>query len=337
MKRLLSALAAAVLTAAFLCPLPASARVDPTRSEAWRAIAVRAQARLDVLAATGTQRAMTLALAAQSTAWLSPTGWADPAALAYLTRLYATQNPDGGYGLGYAYDAHGDGTVNPATTTYTVTLAGHVGPVLLDAYRAGVVPRAKVQQLFDLVASTPRIDTTAGRCVAYSRNANDVKSGLCVHNVNAGAAAFLLDAGRDGFATPWWLVQGIVQREMSAYNAGTRFWPYRDNMAPAPQDADHNSYDAESMYTLAYPVGYSAAYVALTATPDGDPETPIVYMRLVGLPPAPTAMSGTTTVWCLLGDTWLDEVDAYVTAFWSDPLRLSQASYYTSRASRACV
>lgn len=336
MRRLLAALSAAVLTAAFLCPLPAAAG-DPVRAEAWRTIAQRALDRLNVLTATGTQRSFTLAFAAQSTAWLSPDGWQDPAALAYLDRVYATANPDGGYGLGYAYDAHGDGTVNPATTTYVVTLAGHVGPVLLDGYRAGVVPRAKVQTVFDLVATAPRIDTSAGRCVAYSRSSNDAKAGLCVHNVNAGAAAFLLDAGRDGFAVPWWLVQGIVKRELSAYNATTRYWPYRDNMSPDPQDADHNSYTVEAMYPLAYPVGYSAAYVMMTAEPDTDPATPIVGMRLTALPPEPTATSGSTTVWCLLGDSWLDDADGFVTANWSDPVRIAQVAYYAARASRACA
>jgi hypothetical protein len=336
MRRPLALAAAAVLTAAFLYPLPAGADPDPTRADNWRAVAQRAWNRLDTLTATGTHRAFTLAFAAQATAWLSPDGWQDPAAQTYLTRLYATANPDGGYGLGYAYDAHGDGTTNPATTTYVVSLAGHVGPVLLDGYRAGVVPRAKVQAVFDLTATAPRIDTAAGRCIAYSRSSNDAKVGLCVHNVNAGAAAFLLDAGRDGFAVPWWLVQGITKRELSAYNATTRFWPYRDNMAPAAQDAAHNAYTVESMYSLAYPVGYSAAYVAMYAEPDGDPNTPLVGMMLTGLPAAPTAMSGTTTVWCLLGDSHLGEADAFVTSYWSDPVRLAQAAYYSAKNARAC-
>jgi hypothetical protein len=213
-RRLRAILSAAAITAVFLClPQRAAGQADPTRADNWRTIAQRALTQLQVLDTGGTQSAHTLAFAAQTTAWLSPAGWTDPAATAYLTRLYATQNPDGGYGLGYAYDAHGDGTMNYATTTYIVSLAGHVGPPLLDGMRAGVVPRAKVQVIFDLIATAPRIDTSAGRCIAYSRHGtNDAKPGLCVHNVNAGAAAFMLDAGRDGFAVPWWLVQGIAQR-----------------------------------------------------------------------------------------------------------------------------
>ncbi len=305
MKRPL-ALLSMVLLAVGYAPLPAAA----DRADDWRVIAQRALDQLEVLDTGGAQAATTLAYAAQATAWLSPSGWADPGATAYLPRLYSTQNPDGGYGLGYAYDAHQDGTVNPANTSYVVTSAGYVGPVLLDAYRAGAVPRALVQEQFDVVATAPRIDTSAGRCIAYSRNANDVQPGLCVHNVNAGAAAFLLEAGKDGFAVPWWLIAGITKRELSAYNASTRFWPYKDATAPAAQDADHNSYNTEGMYGLAPPVAYSAAYVALTAS---------------------------TTIWCVLADQWLDEVDAFVTAGFTNIGRLAQVAYYASRASKACT
>jgi hypothetical protein len=330
-----------LLVAAMVLLLSSSATAtrplaDPERSAAWRAVAQRALDRLDAIG-TGTQQASTLAYGAQATAWLSPTGWADPAALGYLTRLYATQNPDGGYGLNAVYDAHQDGTENPATTTYVVSSVA-VGEVLLDAYRAGAVsvPRAKVQQQFDLVATAPRIDTAAGRCIAYSRNVNDAKPGLCVHNVSAGAAAFLMEAGEDGFAVPWWLVQGVVKRELSIYNQNTRFWPYKD-VPSEQQDADHNAYSIESMYSLAYPVAYSAAYVAMSAELDADPRTPMVYMRLAGLPPAPTATSGDTTVWCLLGDQWLDEADAFTTANWTKPGRLSQVAHLAARAARACA
>jgi hypothetical protein len=182
----------------------------------------------------------------------------------------------------------------------------------------------------------PRIDTAAGRCISYSRSANDAKPGLCVHNVSAGAAAFLLDAGLDGFPIPWWLIQGVAKRELSVYNATTRFWPFKD-VPSAQQDAAHNAYSTESMYGLAYPVAYSAAYVALTAEPDGDPNTPLVYMMLTGLPPAPTAMSGNTTIWCLLGDSWLVESDAFVTGWFTNISKLAQAAYYSARAARACT
>ena len=327
-------LAAAVLVAALLSPASASA-LDPSRPEQWRAVAEHAMDRLQQMDTGDPQRAWTLAYAAQTIAWLSPEGWQDPVALAYLDRLHATQNPDGGYGLGFAYDAHGDGTTNPATTTYTITMAGQVGPVLLDAYRAGAVPASEVQQVLNLLASTPRIDTAAGRCISYSRHSNDAKPGLCVHNVNASAAWFMLEAGRDGFPVVWWLVQGITKRTLSAYNATTRYWPYRDNMT-TPQDTDHNAYTAEFVYGLAYPVGYSSAAVMLGNGLDGDPDTALIGARLAGLPAAPTAMDGTTTAWCTSADTWIDDVDAYVD-WTSEVHKVASAAYLSMRASRACA
>jgi len=334
MRRAL-ALLTIVLLAVGLGPPPA--RAD--RADDWRAVSQRALDQLNVLDTGGTQPVTVLAYAAQATAWLSSSGWEDPAALAFLTRMYALQNPDGGYGLNYAWDAHQDGTVNPANTSYTVTSAGYVAPVLLDAYRhnPAAVPRALVQQQFDLIATMPRIDTSAGRCISYSRHANDAQPGFCVHNVSAGAAGFLLEAGRYGFAVPWWIVMGIAARELSALNRTTRFWPYKDSTAPAPQDSDHNSYTIEGMYELAFPAAYSAAYVAMFAAPDGTAQAPIVYMRLTGLPPAPAAMSGSTTIWCVLGDQWRDESDAYVTANLTNIGRMSQAAYYAARASKVCA
>jgi hypothetical protein len=327
-----------LLAAAVLYPAPAAGHADPSRADLWRAIAQRAYNRLQVVDTGGTQSAHTLAFAAQTAAWLLPGGWGEPAAGAYLTRLYATQNPDGGYGLGYAYDAHQDGTENFATTTYIVSLAGHVGPPLLDALRAEEDPvlRARLQTILNLISTAPRIDTAAGRCVAYSRHGtNDAKPGLCVHNVNAGAAAFMMEAGRSGFAVPWWLVQSIAQRELSAYNAGSRGWPYRDNLAPALQDDAHNAYSIESAYSLYYPIGYSAAYVYLSAAPN-EANSALGSALLVGLPPAPTAMSGNTTIWCVLGDARRPDVDAWVTANFSNANALAQVAYYAARAARAC-
>lgn len=331
------ALASCLVVLAVILPAAVGAQAaNPTRSAQWRAVAEHAMDRLEQMDGGGTQRAWTLAYAAQVEAWRSPLGWMDPVALLYLDRLHQTQNPDGGYGLGFAYDAHGDGTVNPATTTYTITMAGQVGPVLLDAYLAGVVPAAEVQQVVDLLLSTPRIDTSAGRCFAYSRDLDDAKPGLCVHNVNASVGWFLTEAARAGFVVPWLTIQLIDRRLLSAYNASTRYWPYRDNMAPAPQDADHNAMTVEYAYPLAHPVGYSAAVVMMGAPLDGDPDTPQVYMRLTGLPPAPTEVVDGVSVWCELGDQWIDEADAFVDAT-TEIHKVASAAYLSMRASRACA
>lgn len=303
------------------------------RSDEWHNRAVDAIDRFEA-ADSGDENAWLYAYMAEAVARSSQAGWSDPKVAGYLAKVYARANPDGGYGLGVSYDAFADGTTNPASTTYTVSLAGHVGPVLLAGYRAGVVPAGKVETVISLILSTPRLDTAAGRCWAYSRHSNDAKAGLCVHNVNAGAAAFLLDAGADfPSAASWWLIAGATKRELSVYNASTKWWPYRDTSALG--DPDHNSYEAESMYTLAYPVGYSAAYTHMVNS-YSEATAPIAHMRLTSLPAQPTAMSGAASLWCVLGDQWLGEFDAFVTAQAGSPTRMAQAAYYAARNADAC-
>ncbi|GLW32281.1 hypothetical protein [Actinoplanes regularis] len=324
-------LLAAALVAVFLCPTPAAGDTEPTRADQWRTIAQRALDRYTAIQGSTTQQAMALSYAAQSSAWLSADGWQDPVAQAYLQRLYMLRNPDGGWGLGAAYDAHQDGSINASSTTYVVTLAGHVGPTLLDAWRAGIVPRADVQTVVDLIVTAPRIDTTTGRCVAYSRAAADAKTGLCVHNVSAGAGAFLFQAGQAGFAPAWWLIAGIAKRTASAYNLTTRMTPYKDATAPTSDDPDHASYTAESMLWLDPAIGYVAAYY-LAVNDFDHPQTPIAHMRLTGAPDVPGG-----TPWCELGDRWLTEADAYITTSANDPVRLSQIAYYGARNARVCA
>jgi hypothetical protein len=241
------------------------------------------------------------------------------------------QNPDGGYGLNYAWDALSDGTVNPAATTYTVTLAGHVGMPLLEGYRAGAVPPELVQQIVDLVVATPRIDTADGICLAYSHHANDSGPGNCVHNINAGAAAFLLEAQAAGFAISDGangdnLIAGITRREVAAYLPAERSWPYRDNRNDL-QDTDHNSYSAESMYYLAPAIGRQVAYHHMKLELADNPMAPIAHLRLTSLP----YRSGGPN-WCKLGERWLGEAREFASV--GD--RLPQVAYYAARNAEVC-
>ncbi|MBK8076059.1 MAG: hypothetical protein IPK24_10920 [Kineosporiaceae bacterium] len=66
----------------------------------------------------------------------------------------------GGYGLGTAWDAFGDGTRNPASTTYTVTTAGHVGWVLLEA-RKNDADGGALNGAIDALLAMPRLDQGA--------------------------------------------------------------------------------------------------------------------------------------------------------------------------------
>lgn len=178
-------------------------------------------------------------------------GWHDPAVATYLDQVYAQQNPDGGYGLGYAWDAFGDGSVNPADTTYAITLSDHVGPILLDGWRAGVVPAERVQQIVDLLGSFPLVDGD-GTCIAYSSSPADVAA-PCVPNINASAAAFLVRAADAGFDADLSRVPAIVDHDLGVLRADD-WWPYIVGRTVA-QDWQHNATMVDAYMTLDPAVG----------------------------------------------------------------------------------
>lgn len=310
------------------------------RQAEWSALAERAIAKFAAVDHGGEQ-AFGYAYTLGAIAKLH--GWDDPRVITYLTKLYSLANPDGGYGLGFAYDQNGDGSVNPATTSYTVTMAGHVGPVLLEGYQAGAVPLDKVKILVQLIMSTGRIDRSTGRCIAYSRAAADAVEPHCVHNVSAGAGAFLAAAlaagvGVSGQAR---MILEITRREVYSYDPNLMWWHYRDT--PSWNDVDHNSYDAESMYELAPWIGREAAWNHMTRSsfpeiPGVDTDAdPIAHMRLTSLPARPGAPD-----WCALGDQWIGEANAFL----DDPApvvggfagtRPAQVAYYAAKAAQACA
>lgn len=341
----LRALATAVVTAFVAVVVVPSPPVQAaTRAEQWRARAETALARFEQVK-TSSETPHALAYAAQVYAWLSPQGWQDPTARAYLAQVRAERNPDGGYGLGFAYDFGSDGTVNPANTTYSVTIADHVGPTILDAYRAGVVDRSEVKTLVDLLMSTPRIvnaNSPYGQCVAYSRSQNDNLAWACIHNVSAGVARFLVDANAAGVGAGGLqkLVVDISRREIFAYlpvadDGRQAWWRYGDSRAL--NDADHNAYSAESVYYLAYHIGREAAYQHMVTRWQDNSAAPLAHMRLVALPGGPGSMSadGSTTLWCVLGDQWLGEFDQFVQS--AAARQAAQAAYFAARNARACA
>ena len=119
-------------------------------------------------------------------------GWSSPDVPARVNALLATANPDGGFGLAMAWDAFQDGTVNSATTSYTATTAGHVGPILLAGYRAGAVPAAAVNRALDSILNLPKAPGIG--CIPYSNSPNDLAT-PCVWNTYFGAAAWVKRAG----------------------------------------------------------------------------------------------------------------------------------------------
>lgn len=174
----------------------------------------------------------------------SAAGWADPAALHYLNTALTQSNP---YGLNYAWDAFGDGTVNPATTIYTITLA-QLGWPALDAYRHGHGSLATVTAIVDKMLATPRIAVSPGIGLSYSNNKNDVKPGYVVHNINQAVAIWLqdvLDAGityKSAQTQP--LIDGLNVYELASYQPAINGWAYRNGGVQTIQDAGHNGVGA---------------------------------------------------------------------------------------------
>jgi len=176
-------------------------------------------------------------------------GWQSSHVQDRLAILLATRKPGGGYGLTSAWDAYGDGTVNPASTTYTVTSAGHVGSVLLEAYRQGVLPEAALRAVVDAVLAVPRLDH--GTCLAYSSSRWDAAK-PCVRNVSLGAAAWLRSVRN---VTPYRgaeidsVVAAVRSRIRDGYDPSTGYWTYADG-ARGPQDLGHQVYTAASVDLL---------------------------------------------------------------------------------------
>jgi hypothetical protein len=314
---------------------PASARAS-TRSDAWRTRAATALAAFEA-ADDDSGTAFAYAYAAATAARLR--GWTDPSVTALLAKVYARQNPDGGYGLGYANPGITPGTTDPATTTYTITLAGHVGPVLLEGYLAGVVPAAKITTIVNLLGSMPQINNTNGSCLAYSANPNDIGPNYCVHNVNAYAAWFLHDAHVAGFdpvpppaAGVTHLIAQITRREVWTYRTASYWWPYMDTSTLG--DTDHNSGEVEAIAILAYPVTVDSGYYHMTHALADNYLSPIAHMRLTSLPRQPGSPD-----WCALGEAWTTEFDAFLAAIPTHPTpltRYGQAGYYASRNAMVC-
>jgi hypothetical protein len=177
-------------------------------------------------------------------------GWASPKVPGLVGALITTANPDGGYGLAKPWDAYQDGTENPASTSYTATTAGHVGPTLLAGYLAGVVPASAVERAVDSILDLPR--SYGGRCIPYSNSAFD-RGKPCVWNVHFGAADWALraaeatghrtqDAAQLARIATGWLA-------VLPQNPRTGYWPY-SSAGGGPQDIGHQLWTAAAVDNL---------------------------------------------------------------------------------------
>lgn len=343
MIRLRTTAAAAALTLALVGTVAASAAAGttPTRSDNWRAIAIQALDAYEASPEPASFRPATDGWALLAVGRLY--GWDDPRVQPLITKLLAERNPDGGWGVGIAFPAKsGGGAMNPASTTYTVTDVDHVGPALLAAYQAGVFTnREPLQAITNLTMTTGRINTTEGQCVAYSRSAMDVGTGLCVHNVNAEVAGYLTSVnyvggfGKSGLAK---LVVDITRRETFAYNPAFPGWPYIEKSPGALQDPDHEAATARALYGLVYPVAREGVWQGLTLAATND-DGRRGHMALVSVPGGPGSqgqIDPSTTVWCEKGDAYLAEARAYIVSAAGDAMREAQAAKEAAANALAC-
>lgn len=350
MRRAVAWVAAAVvaITAAVFVAAPAS---GSPRGDAWRARATAAMARFEA-ADSGTESVMAYAYMAEASGRVR--GWTHHTTTAYLAKVYAAQHASGGWGLSYGYDAFGDGTVNPLSATYTVTLADHVGLPLLAGYEAGAVPESRIQGIVDTLMAMPRIAVPTGQCVAYSDQQADVRPSYCVHNVNSGVAHFLRRASAAGITAPGVtaLIQGIVAHEAGAYRPADRWWPYMGN-GPL-QDVDHQGYSAQAMYHLravwmsdmtlrlrVMQAGPDAVERVMTTAYPGDALAPLAHLRLTSTPGGMQAWSAdgkvmTSVAWCEVGDRWAGEAAQFIARPAQVPARLAQAAVYSARNAGTC-
>lgn len=212
-------------------------------------------------------------------------GWGDPEVGTELAGMRAAQKPSGGYGLDHAYDKFADGTVNPADTSYLVTMTDHAGRALIDGLRAGAVPAAEVAEQVDLILDWPRI-TGDPDCLAYSDSPNDRR--WCVYNSNSGAGWFLAAAWDLGVRRPGQAeLAAAIGVHDAPENDGTGWWPYYDKTPTIRQDWNHNAWTIEAHLTLTPDLGTrSLAQTMATGMFHPDPalrtyEDPMGFLRLL--------------------------------------------------------
>jgi hypothetical protein len=258
-------------------------------------------------------------------------GWSDPRVGTYLADLYALRNPDGGWGLNVAWDGFQDNTTNPATTSYTITMADHVGPVLLDIHwhDSGLVPASDIDTLVSLLMTTQTAEwSTIGKCIAYSRSSNDnvsASNGRNVHNVNAAAAGFLHRCLDEGFtyapASMRRRVSDMLKHVATFFNPKNLWWPYKGTTGT--QDTDHNGATAEFLWLTWPDVAQEVAFEVLSRFDElqDNAKAPIAAARLAGL----------GLEWRSYAQLWIGEVEDLLNAT-TDATVKAQLALWCARA-----
>lgn len=273
-------------------------------TDEYGALADTALARLTAID-DGAQLAFVYAYAASAAG--ARHGWDNAVTVAYLDKVRSLR-------------VAGGWPANTTSNFYTITLADHVGPVLLEAYQHAAASSAEVMQVANLLIATPCTTTAAGQCVSYLTYST---SADCVHNQNAAVGLFLDHVRAAGLSVAGAdaLVAQITRREAAAYNPTARAWPYSDTQQPI-SDADHTSLSAEAALTLSPAIGRQAVDKLMTTAYAGSTEvnSPLAHLRAGAFDPART------------GD-WLAEAQTYQAGATqaSSPTRQAQIARWAAR------
>ena len=320
----LAAAAPETVAATNIKPLSARPASAPA-ADRWKAQAVAAIAKWEALdSQSASSSVLNLSFIARAIA--ESNGWDDPRIPGLLTRLMALRNPDGGWGVNQPFDAFSDGSINPASTSYTVTMTDHVGPLLLAAWQKGLLTDAEpLTTIGALLMRIPKWPVAGGHCVAYSTSVNDQKSAKqCVHNVNASLGLFLgqlADAGVpvSGASN---LRMMITRAEVASYDVRAKNWPYA--LTGRVNDPVHAAMNTEAMLRMA-PDLANRPLVNLMQSTGNSPRDAIAHFRLGAFR-------------CDMADRWLPEMQQFVYDAPSPALHnLAMAAFGAARLASRCA
>lgn len=176
-------------------------------------------------------------------------GWDDSKTTKLLNQSYKIIDTHS-YGIEKEWDAFGDGSINPITTNYTITITDHVGLVLLEGYKKNKVPFNKIENLYNVIAKIPKADTISnGICYSYSDSPFD-KIG-CVHNVNISMAYFFYQLKKIKFKSKdiSKKLDSIIFRENNSYISYKKNYLYWDGNKRLT-DQNHLAFQAWCMIQL---------------------------------------------------------------------------------------
>lgn len=291
-------------------------------SSNWAALADSAIARVSQLD-TGTLSPFALAYTASAVATRSPLGWSDPTAQSYLDRVWAARltNADGSL----------KGWSSPLSSSiYTITVADHVGPVLVEACRSGQtwVDAATLLALGRTIMACPMTFSAGGWWPSYlitaanSTNVANITAACCMLLEQIKAAGVTVPPLSAGGNSSVSVALQFGRTIAAGYQVSSHNWAYNSLSTTQLNDADHLSLLAEASLTLLLPYGHHVGehLMRTTYTGNGEISAPLGHMRFGG-----------TAFGLPWADNWLSEAQAYQAAQVADSVRQAQIARWAAR------